>query len=293
MVSPLPSAARTLTMWCADIVLDLRWFIERKGKLGAPAASIPLQANPGEPALRAFLYGDEDRIRHLRVRIETDDHAIADHCLRTHVNQWVWRVEIASLLATPTFTTCAKLAEDSASFVVGLMNGDENVDAMILDKGIEPPLAKADLVMATNLLGGWRADFENHLTFLSRFLNSSLPPDVRWHNGYRLLEWHFLRGEGDLQRNDDYRAFLNEHGAALDVFLHQGQTRWGLMEEIRALAAHALSWSVTDPRTDGGRTDPILKTFSVLEGLVAHVMNKGTIEGCEFRQNMSSLDDPA
>jgi hypothetical protein len=64
---------------------------------------------------------------------------------------------------------------------------------MIIDKGIEPPPAKADLVMATNLL------------------------------------------------NDDYRAFLNEHGAALDVFLHQGQTRWGSMEEIRALAAHALS----------------------------------------------------
>jgi hypothetical protein len=227
-------------MWCADNVLDLRWFIDRKGKLGAPAASIPLQANPGEPALRAFLYGDEDRIRHLRVRIETDDRAIADHCLRTHVNQWVWRVEIASLLATPTFTTCAKLAKDSASFVVCLKRR-RKCGRNDLRQGNRAAACQSRFGYGYKFAGGWRADFENHLTFLSRFLNSSLPPDVRWHNGYRLLEWHFLRGEGDLQRNDDYRAFLNEHGAALDVFLHQGQTRWGLMEEIRALAAHALS----------------------------------------------------
>jgi hypothetical protein len=62
------------------------------------------------------------------------------------------------------------------------------------------------------------------------FLNHNLPPEMRWHNGYRLLEWRFRRGKADSGRDKTYRAFLDLHGAPFDARLGPKQTRSGLVD---------------------------------------------------------------
>ena len=59
-------------MWFVDVVIDLLWFTEKKGKLGKPK-SRSRQLIPGTNVENEFLlYGDEHAIRHLRVMLHTE-----------------------------------------------------------------------------------------------------------------------------------------------------------------------------------------------------------------------------
>src|ERR1019366_9267996 len=102
--------------------------------------------------------------------------------------------------------------------------GDETTDSCLLDPRYAP-VSKVDYQAAANLMTAWKPDFRVHLFYLGRFLNHDLPPDVRWLNGYRLLEWHFRRGQGGLAKDKAYLAFLAQHGQAFDALLGAKQDR--------------------------------------------------------------------
>jgi len=120
------------------------------------------------------------------------------------------------------------------------------------------------------------------VTTLSRFLNHELPPEVRWLNGYRLLEWHFRRGQAGLVKDKAYLAFLTQHGQVFDALLGPKQDRKGVIEEVRALATHAILSRTADPRNDNASTNPIVRTFAALECLVTALLNEGAMEGVSF-----------
>jgi hypothetical protein len=274
-------------MWFADVILDLPWFVARQGKLGDYAACTSQDAKDPDPQIEIVLYGDEEAIRHLRVMIHTDDHAVADACSDRNIQGWISALEVSSALATPTFTTAAQLQKNSAAFMVVLAQGQIDADACKLNLEYTPP-AKANLVAAAKIMTGWKPGFEIHLHYFSRFLNTNLLPEVRWLNGYRLLEWHFLRGKSGLAGDKRYREFVDEHGSGFDAYLRRGQTRWRLVEEARALVAHAILAVSADANSEKGTTDLVLKTFSAMETLVAHVMNEGSGAGIEIRQNVAT-----
>ena len=76
-------------MWFVDVVVDLPWFVEKKGKLGKPKSRVR-QPIPGTDIENEFLlYGDEHAIRHLRVMLHTD----ADEPPRDLVNKNLHRWE--------------------------------------------------------------------------------------------------------------------------------------------------------------------------------------------------------
>jgi hypothetical protein len=77
---------------------------------------------------------------------------------------------------------------------------------------------------------------------------------------------------------------LAEHGQALDTLLGPRQDRKGVIEEVRALAAHAILSRTTDPRNDNASTNLVIKTFAALESLVTALLNEGTVEGASFFQ---------
>ena len=159
--------------------------------------------------------------------------------------------------------------------------GDQQTEAIQLELRYAPP-AKADFAAAAQLMASWQPDYRGHLLYLARFLNHDLLPEVRWHNGYRVLEWHFRRGKVGLAKDLAYRAFLDEHGAALDVYLASGQSRAGLLEQTRDIVAHAILAKNADPLRDGKTNDLVLGTFAALESLVIKVMNEATTDGCFF-----------
>src|SRR5262249_9688463 len=144
-----------------------------------------------------------------------------------------------SIVATSHYTAAQTLGVNSTLHPVIFGEGDANSPLL----GLAPIAAKAvpaHYLAAARAMANWKPEFKHHLHFLSKFLDPNLPADVRWFHGYRFLEWHFERGGTKLSSNNEYRAFLEEHGSALDRHMPSGRTRSGFLEEIRAVLAHAL-----------------------------------------------------
>jgi hypothetical protein len=268
-------------MWFVDVVVDLPWFVEKKGKLGKPR-SRARQPIPGTDVENEFLlYGDEHAIRHLRVMLHTDADEPPRDIVNNNVHRWVNLLEVASGLAAPRTATTASLGKNTSAMMVWLGQGDETTNSCQIDPQYAP-VSEVDYPAAARSMATWKPDFRVHLFYLGRFLNHELPPEVRWLNGYRLLEWHFRRGKVGLAKDKDYLAFIAQHGQALDPLLEPEQDRKGVIEEVRALAAHAVLSGTTDPRNQNAATNLIIKTFAALECLVTALLNEGAVEGVSF-----------
>jgi hypothetical protein len=88
-------------------------------------------------------------------------------------------------------------------------------------------------------LSAWDGETRHHLFYFRRMVDDSLPLDVRWLNGYRLLEWRFVRDRAGLSRSADWRTCVARCETELVALGRPGQSAIGLLEEARALAAHA------------------------------------------------------
>lgn len=262
-------------MWFVDIIVDLTWFSERKGKLGAPKSRATQPIPDAGMDSTFLLYGDELIIRHLRVMLHTDSTDPPHDIVDANVHRWINLLEVASGLCAAKTATTASLGKNTTGMMVLLGEGDETTDSCQLDPRTTLPTA-LNYAAAAKMMAAWDPDYRVHLFYLGRFLNHDLPPEVRWLNGYRVLEWHFRRGRVSLAKDQSYRAFLDKHGNALDPILGPKQDRKGLIEEVRALAAHAVLSRTADPRLGDASANLISKTFQALELLVMEVMNQGT-----------------
>ena len=159
-------------MWFADVVVDLPWFFSKEGKLGDPMGRTTAEVKDPDLTIEILLYGDDEAIRHLRVMMHTEDHAVADVCSDRNIQYWVNSLEVASALATSTIASAARLKRNSATFMVLLGQGQPDADAVKLNIQYTPA-AKADLQGAAKLMGSWKPDFKIHLHYLSRFINSA------------------------------------------------------------------------------------------------------------------------
>ena len=145
-------------MWFVDVVVDLPWFVEKKGKLGEPRARAS-QAIPDVNIQNEFLlYGDDDAIRHLRILLHTDREIPPHDILNTNIQRWVNLLEVASGLATPKAASAASLGKNTASVIVWMGQGDETTDSCQLDPQYAPA-EKADYETAAKLMVAWKPDF--------------------------------------------------------------------------------------------------------------------------------------
>ncbi|MBF7015145.1 hypothetical protein QUC32_29650 (plasmid) [Novosphingobium resinovorum] len=269
-----------------DIIVDLSWFAETKGKLGTPH-SRATQPVPEQNMDNTFLlYGDELAIRHLRVLLHTDSHDPPHNVVNANIHRWVNLLEVASGLVASKTATTASLGRNTSGMIIWMGEGDENAESCQLAPEYTPPVPM-NYEAAAKLMAAWEPDYRVHLFYLGRFLNHDLPPEVRWLNGYRVLEWHFRRGGVGLAKDQKYLEFIALHGGALDAALGPKQDRKGLIEEVRALAAHAILSRTADPRLEDASTNLISKSFQGLESLVMAVMNEGTGGRVSFMPNIS------
>jgi hypothetical protein len=258
-------------MWIADIYFDLKWAAERQGILGPPrftltgghSRSLGIQ-------FEQLLYGDEKTVRHLRVLMHTDARQTADTFIDQNANLLVTSLEVAMMMETQKpFHVEIGLAN---LFAVALFEGNENSHAAWMN--LSAPQPNIDYTRVALGLAAWGNEFKHYLFYFRRFIDISLPLDVRWLNGYRLLEWRFVASNARLARSNIWQAFMSRFEASLCPFARPSQTLWGMFEETRALAAHA----GIDERTDQERAiDPrnlIEKTFRVLEDMVITAINE-------------------
>jgi hypothetical protein len=276
-----PSWRRAL--YYSDVILDVAWFGSKAGVLGTPRIRLKKASSAADPELEFCLYGENatDLLRHLRVVMHMDVEEEARKYQDQNAVFWVRSLEVGSSVASPRFTTGYPPFPGSATFMVLFGRGGWDAQAAAITPQFLPP-GTTDFEAVARVIAGWESEFRGHLFYCSRFLNQTLPPDVRWLNGYRFLEWHFLRGQDGLAYNDSYRAFLQQHGQGLDADLRPGQSRSGLVEEVRALAAHAIEGRSIEPIPD--RPGHLIgRTFATMEHLIIQILNQGAVDGVTFR----------
>jgi hypothetical protein len=208
----------------------------------------------------------------VRVLMDTNDRRAAETCLDLNIQTWVAGLETAVMMLTGIPFHVARMPGTHA-FAVALGEGAADVSALIINPLVNPP-QPIDYQRVAYGLSAWDAETQHHLFYFRRLVDDSLPLDVRWLNGYRLLEWHFVRDRAGLSRSADWRTFVARFETELAALARPGQSAIGLLEEARAMAAHA----GLDDRSEAERKlDPrnaMERTFRILERLVMTVLNE-------------------
>jgi hypothetical protein len=182
-------------------------------------------------------------------------------------------LESTAILATGQGFSVARLP-GTDTFATVTAEGGEDTPAAILSLDVVPPvLDYRQIALAFSV---WNRDIQQYLFYFRRLVDHRLPLDVRWLNGYRLLEWHFLRGQGNLKlpKFTQWSTFVKRFDHLLQPCLRGRQTPVGLLEEARALSAHA----GLDDRSEAERLrDPrnaMEKTFRAVERMVMTILNE-------------------
>jgi hypothetical protein len=162
---------------------------------------------------------------------------------------------------------------NSQTFAIGLGQGDEQSPALLfgLTTPSTNPIAYRELALA---MGAWGGDLSQYLFYFRRLVDSSLPLDVRWLNGYRLLEWHFVRDKAGLAKSLAWKEFVARFNKQLLPLCRQRQKPVGLLEEARALAAHAGLDDRSDVERAAEPRNAMERTFRTLESMVVLALNE-------------------
>lgn len=268
--------------WVAEIILDLAWYTDQSGSIPIYRSACQRDLLESDRQVTLYFSGDDLQLKHVRAVFGADTDDEAKHILNNNIAFWRSSIAVTSALGSSFYSGVATFDADSSLHPVLLWQGDENLPLVKMSFGIAPP-QPADYEGIAKAMCLWRTDYRFHLHFLTGFLNNQLPADVRWLNGYRFLEWHFLgRKGGKLQANKDYIQLLSDFGDGLDDHKPARRTRVGFMEEIRALLAHALLATRSDLEEQRLVENAATNTFRTLEILVIRVLNEHG-EGIEFK----------
>lgn len=275
-------------MWFADICCDIEWVSARKGLLGAPRFTIRgARSESLGIKIEIRLFGDELALRHVRVLMSTEDQRIAQTCLNLNIQTWVAALETAVMLGTKRPFQVAEIPGSHMCCVV-LGQGEEDSPACTVVRN-EPSNLPVDYREIAQALAAWGGQTGQYLFYFRRFVDGRMPLDVRWLNGYRLLEWNFVRERANLPRDIEWKQFVSRFESRLLPFCRPGQKPIGLLEEARALAAHA----GLDERSDSERAarseNAMEATFRVLELMVTTVLNElPSMHGLGIKWQVSS-----
>ncbi|MEP6935397.1 MAG: hypothetical protein ABI988_15905 [Nitrospirota bacterium] len=260
-------------MWFADIFCDVAWVRERNGVLGPARFSLRgAKSQSLGIEIDLQLFGDDLAVRHARTLMHTDEQGVAERCLDLNVQIWVASPEVAVMLTTNRPFQVLRV-NNSQTFAIGLGQGHEQSPALVID--ISPSVAQVVQYQQVALgMSAWGGDLSQYLFYFRRLVDGALPLDVRWLNGYRLLEWHFVREDANLGKSQAWRQFVGRFDSDLLPLCRTKQKPVGLLEKARALAAHA----GLDNRSDSERAaDPrnaMETTLRVLESMVIVVLNE-------------------
>lgn len=240
-----------------------------------------------DASIEFLVYGADGAVCHLRVMIDVETEEQADAVIGRNLHNWASRLEAATGLCQQRAERFEPLRRGEAAFAVVLSQAGEDGECPRVT--IEDPLQRQDLAATASAMTAFTSEADIHLHFFSRFVDEGLPQDIRWLNGYRVLEWHFRRGQGDLARCPEWRALLETQRRGLEPYLRNGQTLHGLMEQIRASVAHAM---VREPPPGGEVVEPDLgvETFPALESLVIEVMENLTCNGFRLGPRHPRID---
>jgi hypothetical protein len=204
--------------------------------------------------------------------MDADDQQSAEACSDLNMQAWVTALESAIMLITGHSFHVVRLP-GTQTFITTFGQGSEDSPAFVIAPEMTLP-PRLDYERVALGFSVWNRDIRHHLFYFRRLIDNNLPLDIRWLNGYRLLEWHFVRDRTGLADSARWRAFVARFNHLLLPCVRSGQSAVGLIEEARALAAHA----GLDDRTEAERRrnprNAMEKTFRAIERMVMTVLNE-------------------
>lgn len=117
-------------MWFADIYCDLRWVSDRNGVLGPKRMEfVGGKSDSLGIEIEFHLYGDQEKIRHVRVLMHTNDLHVAQACLNLNIQHWVAALEVSVMMETNRPFQTMRLP-GSQAFVVGYKQAPDHIPVL-------------------------------------------------------------------------------------------------------------------------------------------------------------------
>jgi hypothetical protein len=218
-------------------------------------------------------YGSDDKIALLRIVMHTDDSQKANHCLNSNIQHWVVSLETSAMLELKrTFAVEGHPANRHTFFVVQAPGGRVDAPACVISK-TAPEHGLIDYKKIALGFIAFPRDLNVQAHYFRRFIDPALPLDVRFLNGYKLLEWSFVGDNAGLAKNRDWNKFVSEFDEDFTPLLRPKQKAAGFIEEARAMAAHAGCDERTEEDQIRDPETPMQKAFPILINMVIKYLN--------------------
>lgn len=266
-------------MWTCDLICDIPWLKGNTGHLGEPAFTVKANSGLLNGPIDILLFADENTLHHVRFILHSTDQELVQKCVNANIIAWVNSIETGVILQTKRSFEVPKV--DGASgfmTVLAAYSGGEHVTMHFeLNKQFNPFNAMA----LGASLAVWTPDLHTHLFYFRRMIDPAIPLESRWHNAYKLFEWHFAKRhskrigkKNELAQSDEWKKFINGYEDKLKPYLQQkDQTAFGLIESVRAMVAHAYF----DSRSEEERTlrpDNLIRlTYPVMNIMAVDLLN--------------------
>lgn len=152
-----------------------------------------MKANSGllKGPIDILLFADENALHHVRFVLYTTDQELAQKCVSANIIAWVNSIEAGVILQTKRSFEVPKVDGASGFITVfAAYNGGEHV-TMYFELNHQMPTFDVKAVGAS--LAVWNPSLHTHLFYFRRMIDPAIPLESRWHNAYKLFEWHFAK----------------------------------------------------------------------------------------------------
>ena len=265
-------------MWTCDLICDIPWLKGNTGHLGEPAFVMKANSELLKGPIDILLFADENALRHVRFVLHSTDQELVQKCVNANIIAWVNSIEAGVILQTKRSFEVPKI--DGASgfmTVLAAYNGGEHV-TMYFELNHQTPQFDVKAVGAS--LAVWNQDLLTHLFYFRRMIDPAIPLESRWHNAYKLFEWHFAKRhskrvgkKNELAQSDEWKKFVNRYQKNLEQYLRDGLTAFNLIEEVRAMVAHAYFDSRSEEERVLRSDNLIRLTYPVMNMMAVDLLN--------------------
>ena len=278
-------------MWSCDLICDFSWLKEKRGRLGSPSFTAKAHSELLNGSIDIHFFSDANALHHVRFILHTDDKDLAQRCIDQNISVWMNSVESGVILQTKRSFSVPKV--DGVSGFMTILSpydgGPHEVGELELISPIEP----FDINLVGASMAFWSPDLFTHLHYFRRMIDPGIPLESRWHNAYKLFEWHFVKQhlqrkgkKRELIHSDEWKEFVDRYQTSLAPYLMEGQSSFNLIESVRAMVAHAFLDTKSEKETEFKPGDLIQLTYPIMNRMVVDLLN--SLKGTDFPLKLSS-----
>lgn len=265
-------------MWSCDLICNLTWLKVNKGELGAPNFTMKATSTLLQGPIDILFFADDKDLHHVRFILNTKDQALAQKCIDANIITWVNSIEAGVILQTKRSFEVPKI--DGVSGLMTVLTAYDGGKHLAPYFELNQKLNPLDVKTLGASLAIWSPDLHPHLFYFRRMIDPAARLEFRWHNAYKLFEWHFAKRvskkpgtKNELKNSNDWKIFVNGYQDDFILYLRTGQNPFNLVESIRAMVAHAYFDNRLREERDSQGSNLIRATYPTMNKMAVDLLN--------------------